>query len=353
VRSWLQIDLGAIAANARALSQIAAPAALCAVVKSNAYGHGLVPASRALSRAGLPGLKLAVFDANEALTLRDAGIREPILVVGPVDNAEVGDAAGAALECAVLAEDDVARFSAHRLRVHVKVDTGNSRFGVRPSDAARVVDDCIDAGLHVAGMYSHLANAEDLDKAFTLEQLRRLQSIRFHGEVRHIAASASAILWPETRLDMVRCGIALYGFWPSEHVREAARETIELKPALRWFAPIVQVRNVSAGESVGYGCEFTAARDSIIGVLPLGYADGLPRAAGGRLSVKIESSFAPVVGRICMNACMVDFTDVQSSHGPARGDAVEIDIEAAASAARTINYEILARLPASLERRYE
>jgi alanine racemase len=357
VRSWLQIDLGAIAANARALSQIAAPATLCAVLKSNAYGHGLVPVGRALSDAGLPGMRLAVFDADEALALREAGIREPVLVVGPVGDGEVADAARASLECAVLAEDDVARFSAHRfaahqMKVHVKIDTGTSRFGVRPSDATRVIDDCTDAGLRVVGIYSHLANAEDLDKAFTLEQLRRLQSIRSFGGVRHIAASAAAILWPETRLDMVRCGIALYGFWPSEQVREAARETIVLKPALRWFAPIAQVRNVAAGETVGYGCEFTAARESIIGVLPLGYADGLPRGAGGRLSVKIDSSFAPIVGRICMNACMVDLSDLQPSQRPARGDAVEIDVEDAASAAGTINYEILARLPASVERRY-
>lgn len=353
MRSWLQIDLAAIEANAWALSRLAAPAALCAVVKSNAYGHGLVPVGRALSHCGIDGLRLAVFDANEALTLREAGVREPILVVGPLGDEQRRDAARAGLECAVFCADDAARFSNLRLRVHVKVDTGISRFGVSAGDAARVVKDCVDAGLQVVGVYSHLANAEDLDKAFTFEQLRRLRSVQMPGKVTHIAASAAAILWPETRLDMVRCGIALYGFWPSEQVREAAPPALSLKPALRWFAPVAQVRNVCAGDTVGYGCEFEAARDSVIGVLPLGYADGLPRAAGGgRLRVRIGSSSAPIVGRICMNACMVDFSDLQPAHRPARGEAVEIDVEDAARAADTINYEILARLPASVERRY-
>jgi alanine racemase len=189
-------------------------------------------------------------------------------------------------------------------------------------------------------------------------QLDRLSgavaSAGLQGDVRvrkHIAASAAAILWPQTRLDMVRCGIALYGRWPSHEVESASRGTFALLPALRWFAPVVQIREVTEGDSVGYGCEFRPTRLSTIAVLPLGYADGLPRGAGGgRLDVRLPGGSAPVVGRVCMNACMIDVTGILPA--PSRGDFAEIAIADAASSAGTIEYEILARLPASLERRY-
>jgi alanine racemase len=352
VRSWLDVDLGAVVSNARALDAYCAPAALCAVVKSDAYGHGLVPVARALSGAGIDRLHLAVFGTEEAFALREAGIRGPLLVLGPVDDGDLEEAGRARIEIAVLAEEDVRRFAPHRLSVHVKIDTGVSRFGVVPDAGPRVIAACADAGLTVAGVYSHLANAEDLDVRFTMEQLYRLR--RAAGATphkMHIAASAAAILWSETRLDMVRCGIAIYGRWPSDGVAVAASGVLELRPALRWFAPIAGVRDIAAGQSVGYGCEFKPQRDSVIAVLPVGYADGLGRAAGGgRLALRLAGGTAPIVGRICMNACMIDVTDLRTR--PIRGDIAEIDIEDAARAAGTIDYEILARLPPSLERRY-
>jgi alanine racemase len=352
VRSWAEVDLAALEANARSLAALAAPATLCAVVKSNAYGHGLVPVARVLAAAKIPGLSLAVFGSEEAFALREAGVGGPLLVVGPVADVDLAEAARHQIEIAVLGEDDVRRFAPHRLAVHLKVDTGVSRFGVRPDSARRVIEACERSGLTVAGVYSHLANAEDLDLRFTTEQLDRLlRAIGARTCKRHIAASAAAILWPQTRLDMVRCGIALYGRWPSARVAQAARASLELKPALRWFAPVAAVREVAAGDSVGYGCEFSAERDSIIAVLPVGYADGLPRAAsGGKVAVRFNVSTAPIVGRICMNACMVDVTVVAPR--PVPGDVAEIDIEAVARAADTIDYEILARLSPSLERRY-
>jgi alanine racemase len=354
--SWLEIDLPAIVANARALAAKAQPASLCAVIKSNAYGHGLVRVGQALAGAGIAGLRLAVFSAREGLALRAADIALPILVVGPVAEGELAEAARARLELALLDAGDIEAFARHKIRAHVKIDTGIRRFGIAPKDAAAVLARCRERGVAIAGIYSHLANAEDLDKPFTLRQVEGLREASRSADkpLLHIAASAAAMMWPETRLDMVRCGIALYGRWPSPQVEAvlAGDDTsFVLRPALRWFAPIVQLRDVAAGDSVGYGRAFVAARDSRIAVLPLGYADGLPRAAGaGAMHVRLASGRAPIAGRICMNACMIDVTGLAPA--PSKGERVELEIEPAALAAGTINYEILAALPDHLERRY-
>jgi alanine racemase len=336
--------------NALSLARKAAPAAFCAVIKSNAYGHGLLPVARAIAGAGIARLSFGVFAIGEALELREAGIADPIVVLGPIDDGDLGRAAERGIECALLSADDISRFAHHRLRIHIKVDTGLSRFGIAPSQGAAVAAACADAGLKIAGMYSHLANAEELGKSFVFEQTRRLLSASASMPyARHIAASAAAILWPETRLDMVRCGIALYGRWPSAEVRAMAPD-LDLKPALRWFVPVAQVRKIETGDAVGYGCEFVADRPTTIAVLALGYADGLPRIAGGsRGGVILHGKRVPIVGRVCMNACMVDVTDVPHA---ARGDVAEIDVADVAAATGTIEYEILARLPQSVERRF-
>lgn len=352
MRPTLEISLPAVVENARRLAERVHPAVLCAVVKTNAYGHGLVPVSRAIAEAGIPGLRFAVFSVEEALSIREAGISQPLLIVGPLADSDRRLARDANVECAVLSEDDVKHYPSGTV-VHVKVDTGVARFGVSADRALQTIERCRQSGLRVAGIYSHLANAEDLDEAYTSAQLASLQSVpHVEGCIRHIAASAAAIMWPQTRLDMVRCGIALYGHWPSPLVRDAqASRGLTLSPALRWRAPVVQTRDVAVGQSVGYGCDFVAERVTTIAVLPLGYGDGLPRAAGdGKLEVSFNGARAPVVGRICMNACMIDVSGVKPA--VRRGDTAEIDVDDVARAANTINYEVLARLPESLERRY-
>ena len=354
-RAWLEIDLGAIVANARAVAQRASPASLCAVVKANGYGHGLLPVARALADAGIAGLRLSVFSAGEAMALRGGGIMAPILVLGPVEEDELPAAVQATVEIALLDDRLCEAFARHRVATHVKVDTGLNRFGIARERAAAALRRCHELGINIAGIYSHLASSEDLDKEFTLEQVERLRKVSgANPPPLHIAASAAAMMWPETRLDMVRCGIALYGAWPSPEVyafMAGEAPSFELAPALRWFAPIVQVRDVRVGETVGYGRAFTAQRDSRIAMLPLGYADGLPRAAGwGKMRARIAGALAPIVGRICMNVCMLDVTDLTQQ--PKAGDVVELGVEDAARAAGTINYEILAALPAHLERKY-
>jgi alanine racemase len=289
--------------------------------------------------------------------LRAAGISESILVVGPVDDSELAELVAADVEVGLVDEADVESYGRRHAVVHVKIETGTSRFGVAPARATSAAARLRELGADIAGIYSHLADSEELDAAFARKQLARLldASNTLGGRpYRHIAASAAALMWPEFRLEMVRCGIAMYGAWPSPSVRARMREitpTFSLEPALRFFAPIVHLMDVAAGDTVGYGCEFRAARDSRIAVLPIGYADGLPRAAGGGVfQVALGAQRARIVGRICMNACMIDVTDCTPA--PERGAVAEFDIEELALAAGTINYEILSRLSPELERRY-
>ena len=342
------------------------------MTKANAYGHGLVASARAFASAGVPDLMFGVFTAAEAIALRDAGLTAPILLVGPADDADLEPLVRAGVELGVLDMADVGRMGRMRASVHLKVETGTHRFGLRADQVAAVAEELRAAGARIAGVYSHLASSEELDAAFAREQLARLldavelagasravtandsQRARSDLPLRHIASSAASLLWPEFRLDMVRCGLAMYGFWPSEGVRARMREiepSFALEPALRWFAPVIHVGDVAAGETVGYGCEFKVSRDSRVAVLAIGYADGLPRAAGnGRGRVRFGNAYAPIVGRVCMNACMIDVTDI--AHPVGRGDAIEFDVEEIAAAAGTIQYEILVRLPPEMERRY-
>jgi alanine racemase len=360
--AWLEIDRATLVANAHALARKASPASLCAVIKSNAYGHGLIPVAQTLAQSGIEGLRLAVFAAGEAFAVREAGVDLPIFVIGPVADDDLAQAGRDRLEVALLDDSQCEAFARHHIAAHVKFETGTNRFGIPHARADEVLRRCRDLGIDVVGLYSHLANAEDIDRDFTTRQVEALRaagrvnaSAGYYPDARlHIAASAAAMMWPEARLDMVRCGIALYGAWPSNQVQAVLAgddPSFELRPALRWFAPIAQVHDVAAGESVGYGRAFVAERASRIGVLPLGYADGLPRAAGlGRLHARTAAGRAPIVGRVCMNACMLDVTGLPS--GVDAGQHVELDVEDVARAAGTINYEILVRLPAHVERRY-
>jgi alanine racemase len=371
IRAELAIDLDAVRANVARLAALAAPARYAAVVKANAYGHGLAPVARALARSVAA---FCVYRADEAVALRDAGIATPILVLGPLASDELEAAIGADAAIALWSEGaflrDVekdAKRNGRAVRVHAKIDTGVTRLGLDLSAAPAALAAYLgNPALEVAGVFTHLAAAEELESAYTLAQLERFsRAIEPHatalaerGVVRHAAASAAAMLFPKLRLDMVRAGIATYGIWPSSETRHAAAHTLELEPALTWTTDLVVVRDVEAGRSVGYGCTFHTSRPSRIGVLPIGYAEGLPRALSGNGTALVGGRRVPFVGRICMNMSFVDVTDVPNVRTGARvtlvgSDGAErIGANDLADAAGTIGYEILARLPAEMPRVY-
>ena len=367
----LVIDLGKLRRNVARLAALAAPAQYAAVVKANGYGHGLVAVGHALA----PHVAaLCVYRPDEAVTLRDAGVAAPILVLGPVQPHELEAAHAARAAIALWSEGgfrrDVARVARARgaaFAVHAKIDTGVTRLGLATANAGAAIADYLqDGDLDVRGVFTHLAAAEELESAYTLAQLARFdaalaplaEELARRGVIRHAAASAAAMLYPRLRLDLVRPGIATYGIWPSEETRLAAAHLLELEPALEWSTQLVVVRDVEAGRSVGYGCTYETARPSRIGVLPIGYAEGVPRALGNAGFAIVQGVRVPFVGRICMNMSFVDVTDVPIARSGSRVTLVGRDGNASiaandlAAAAGTIGYELVGRLPAEVPRRY-
>jgi alanine racemase len=371
MRCELTIDLAAVRANVARIAALAAPARYAAVVKANAYGHGLVPVANALANSVAA---FCVYRADEAVALRDAGVSTPILVLGPLASDELEAAIDADAAIALWSTGaflrDIERHAAQNgraVRVHAKIDTGVTRLGLDASAApAALASYLANPALELAGVFTHLAAAEELESAYTLAQLDRFtraieplaSAFAARGVVRHAAASAAAMLFPRLRLDMIRAGIATYGIWPSSETQHAAAHALELEPALRWTTDLVVVRDVEAGRSVGYGCTFHTSRPSRIGVLPIGYAEGLPRALGANGSALVAGRRVPFVGRICMNMSFVDVTDVPNVRTGDRVTLVgsdgdeRIGANDLADAAGTIGYEILARLPAELPRVY-
>jgi alanine racemase len=364
VRALARVDLGAIAGNVRRLSSLAS---VCAVVKADGYGHGAVAAARAALAGGARGL--AVATAGEAAELRAAGIESDILVMGALSDVELEVALAACADIVAWREPFVAQLAAAAaalrtdidaagnggadlpaaIRVHVKLDTGMGRLGTRDTDEATRVAELVAAtpGLALIGAMTHFATADD-DPAFMREQLARFLPWadalreRFPGVIRHAANSAATLSEPAARLDMVRCGIAIYGMDPFQ--RDPAEHG--LVPALELVSYVAEVKPARAGESAGYGRRFIAERDTFLATIPIGYGDGLRRGLTNRIDVLVGGRRLPIAGTVSMDNITVDL-------GP--DDPVEVGTEVVllgerggerilaedwARALDTINYEI-------------
>lgn len=370
----LRISLGALRRNAKALADLIRPSKLALVVKGNAYGHGLVEVALAIEPLAS---RICVYTLDEAIALRDGGITAPIIVLGPVAPETLDDAHAANVEIPLW---DVGSFlrdveqSARRRRgtfgVHVKVNTGINRFGLEPHDLADAVEDIVRMPeIRIAGVFSHLASAEEIDSPYTLWQLERFENALKQAKPvldaqntpyeAHIAASAAAMLWPQTRLDLSRVGIALYGLWPSPQTREAMNGSgFALEEALQYRSELVATRSVEAGAAIGYGCTFHAPQRMRVGVVPLGYADGIPRLFSNRGAFVVSGVRCPIVGRIFMNATILDISAVPQVRSGTPVTLIGTDGDARVSAddwgawSDTINYEIVTRLPSELAREY-
>ncbi len=363
---WLRISVDTVALrrNMRQFRELVPPPVrLLAVVKADAYGHGLVLASRAFREGGAD--LLGVHALAEALALRRAALDAPLLILGPLSRDEAAAAAQldaeftvASLEAACAAAEAARDGSPGR--VHLKVETGVYRQGVGPRELDAVLEILESApGLQLVGLSSHFADIEDTtDHSFAQAQQRRFTeyveavSARGHRDLRlHMSCSAAAILWPDTHHGMARVGISAYGIWPSRETlvsaRAMGRNALTLQPALTWQVRISQIKTVPAGETVGYGRTWKAPVDTRLAVLPVGYADGYPRVLSNRAHVLIGGQRAPIRGRICMNLCMADVTHVPEA---AAGDEAvllgrqgdeTLRAEDLAEWAGTIAYEVL------------
>ncbi|HEU0037058.1 MAG TPA: alanine racemase [Kofleriaceae bacterium] len=316
-RTRVEVDLAGIVGNARLVHRLTG-VPVYAVVKADAYGHGAVAVAQALTRArAVAGFCVSLVE--EGVTLRDAGITAPVLVMGPSQHGGEDDMVGATLTPVIGSRDELAALAAVASRrgpidAHLKIDTGMGRLGVAVEHAAELAADAAAAGIRLVGLMTHFACADTDDPgdpaSMTRQQLARFaeadRAVVAAGapiRVRHAANSSGALLFPEARFDLVRTGIAIYGNgrWP------AATPHVQ---AMRLVTEVAQVRAISEGHSVGYGATWRASRPSRVAVLPIGYADGLPRRATGHAQVAIRGVRAPLVGVISMDIAIADVTDV-------------------------------------------
>ena len=316
--SWVEIDLGSIRHNVRAIKEFIGPQRhLWAVVKANAYGHSAVPTATAALEAGADGL--AVSCLNEAAELRvDAGIRAPLLLLAPGEPRAAAWVVRLDIVQTACYEDMVEALSqaAQRLekpgRVHLKVDTGMGRLGVRPERAAEFAAFiAARPGLRLEGVFSHLATAEAEDPSYASLQFTRYQeAVSAIAEagispgMRHLANSAATLRFPEMLLDGVRAGLLIYGIRPEA----PDLAPLELRPALSWKTQVGFLQWLPAGYAVSYGGTYVTPRECLVGVVPVGYADGYPRQASNRSHVLLRGRLCPVIGVVCMDHMMIDAT---------------------------------------------
>lgn len=373
---WAEIDLSAIGRNLKALQGLTGPSVrMLAAVKANAYGHGLVPVARQALKSGVH--MLGVARPGEGIDLRRSGIDAPILIFGYTAADAVEDLLKYRLTPTVLSRQTAEAMSAaalaagKRLAVHVKVDTGMGRVGFLAPDLQTVggMDSVAEIegiarleGLVPEGIYTHFAAADSRDKTSARRQFKRfMETTAALAEkgvafpLRHAANSGAVIDLPETHLDMVRPGIAVYGLYPSDEVDKAR---IRLAPAMMLKARIAQVKAVPAGFQVSYGSTYTTPRPTVIATVPVGYADGYRRALSSRGIMLAGGRRVPVVGRVCMDLVMLDVGGVP---GIRAGDEVvilgaqgneRITADEIAGWLDTINYEVVSTVMARVPRVY-
>jgi alanine racemase len=341
-----RIDLEALASNVRTLKSLVGPAQLMAVVKADAYGHGALAVAQAAVDAGADWLGVA--DLAEGLALRSAGIETPMLAWLHAAETDFTPASDAGIDLGVSTLDQLDRAATAGATVQLKLNTGLSRNGFEPVDAPAAFARAGD--VQVRGIFSHLSNTSRPDDDAQLALFERLlQQARDAGltpALRHLAATEAAIARPELRFDLVRTGIGLYGLPASDQIDATA---LGLRPVMTLAGTVANVRRVPAGEGVSYGFTHRTSEATTLALVPLGYADGVPRAASNRAEVFIDGIRHPVVGRIAMDQFLVDVGDAAVSVGDevvlwGDGATGAPTAEEWAAWADTINYEIVTRV---------
>ena len=373
-RTWAEVSLDNLEHNYRAIkNHIPEGCRFLGVMKADAYGHGAVPLSHALCELGAE--YLAVSNLEEAIQLRRGGVRAPMLILGytPASFADTMvfmDITQEVHSLEYAKELDTALAGTNYiLNVHLKLDTGMTRIGFFAYDHERTLPELLEVcglpHLHVEGVFTHFCVADSKapeDEAFTRTQYARftamLDALAAHGirpELRHCASSGATILYPELALDMVRPGIATYGHAPSED----AEGILDLRPLMTVRTTVAQLREIPAGTSISYGRTYTAERDMRVAVLPIGYADGLLRGLSGKVSFRIRGRMARSVGRICMDMCMVDVSEIPEIRVGDEAalfgydtDGTLLPCERIAQQAGTISYEILCGISKRIPRIY-
>lgn len=366
-RTWAEIDLDAIRSNMSAFREnVPQTAMLCAVVKTDGYGLGAVPTAKAVEDMVWG---YAVATADEGCNLRAHGIKKPILVLGYVHPDTFPDMIAHELRYACYQQEmlEQLRQTAARMQktayIHVKTDTGMSRIGLRPEEAAAFLQQIQgDPYICAEGLFTHLATADMIENQPAMEQQRRFAELMQELKEKnlcpplcHCANSAAAIWMTDAPTQMFRVGISLYGYYPSD---EVPTELVSLKPAMQLKSEIAHVKTVPAGTAVGYGGTYLTDRETVIATVPIGYGDGYSRALSNKGSMLVHGKRVPIIGRVCMDQTMLDVTEVC---GVKPGDTVtvigrdgseEITVEETAALSGSFNYELLCDLGKRIPRVY-
>lgn len=358
--TWAEIRLDRIRENARALAKVAQAKGvrLIGVVKADGYGHGAVPSARAALEGGVSALAVALVE--EGIQLRQAGIVAPILVMGAYVPGTARAYAEHRLEATVSDVEQARSLAADAaagglppVKVHLKVDTGMGRLGVLPAEAVDLAEEVkARGGMEIHGIYSHLATGDEEDGEYARRQIEQFESVLeklkergIHPPVRHVLNTGGLLQHPSGSTNFARVGLALYGLYPSRHLRDR----LPLRPALAWRSRVATVKRVPAGTPVSYGRTYVTSAPSNLATIPVGYADGFSRRLSGRVSVLIRGRRFPVVGRICMDQSIVHVGDTPIEPGEevtllgGQGEE-EITADEWAAYLQTINYEVVCAL---------
>lgn len=364
-RVMAEVDLSALVHNMREITKtLPEGTRIMAVVKADAYGHGAVPVAGALAEAGVDALGVAI--CEEGVALRESGISIPILILGGVSKEGARQAILHKLTQTVFnlrqAEtiSEAASALCKNAEVHVKIDSGMARLGFLPDDQGMldIMLACRMPGILPTGIFSHFAFS-DGDSAYTARQYRRflqaVDNLEKQGQTflcKHISNSGAILNEPDLSLDMVRAGIILYGVRPPE------KHGLDVRPVLSLKSRLVQVNRIKAGESVGYNRTYVTCRETLVGVVPVGYADGYSRLHSNRGTVLIRGRLAPIIGNICMDMFMVDVTEIEGAEAGdeavliGRQGALEITAGDLAELTGTIGYEVLCKIGGRVPRKY-
>jgi alanine racemase len=366
MKTWVEINREALVYNLSQFRKLVGDSVkIMGVVKANAYGHGLVEVAGIISdKVDWIGVDSLV----EALKLRKIGLRKPILVLGYIELADLKEAVKNNISLTVYNKETIEKLGKIPIhnpnlnpKIHIKIETGTARQGVLENEILEFIKFVKQfPSIEIQGISTHYANIEDTtNSSFAKSQLeafsRVTEILKKEGltPLRHTACSAATILFPETRFEMVRLGISMYGLWSSKETKAVAKNKnleLELKPALTWKTIVAQIKNIPAGTSVGYGLTECVSRNSKIAILPIGYYDGYDRKLSSIGSVLVRGKRCKILGRVCMNMIIIDVTDAENVELEdevvllGRQGREEVSAEDLAQKIGTINYEVVTRI---------
>lgn len=365
--AWLEIDLEAIASNVQNIKKYLGSIRYCAVVKANAYGTGVLRVINTILANGADMLGVVMLD--EAVEIRKAGINAPIINLGPILPDQVECVFDLDIEQMVYRQQVALALSEYGskhnkiVKIHLKIDTGMSRYGIHYSEAFDIIEQIRQlSNVVIVGAFSHLAMSDAVDKSFALLQIERLKNLKHQCEnndiyipIWHMANSGGTLDLPDAWFNMVRVGLMNYGYWPSDDVKQP----FFLKPSMSLKAKVIAVREIRRGDSVGYGRKYMAEKDELIAILPIGYSDGYNRRLSKIGQVLWQGHRVPIIGGICMDALFLnatEFPDIKI------GDTVtlmgldgneEISPHEIARLSNTVSYDVISTFSRRLPKLYK